>query len=131
MSRSARAPARSWTPARTAPAIWRRTSSARRSTSTLGDIRITVRESSPDIDEDLYLIKNGSARFAEDNSTVPGNDPDALRSIPNGMVFAEVGNVRLQVGDDVFTHQNSRILANGTIDIFGDWSNADTGGTPD
>ena len=98
---------------------------------TLGDIRITVRESSPDIDEDLYLIKNGSVRFAEDDSTVPGNDPDALRSIPNGMVFAEVGNVRLQVGDDVFTHQNTRILANGTIDIFGDWSNADTGGTPD
>ena len=94
----------------------------------LGDIRLTVRESTPDIDEDLYLIENGSARFAEDDTTVPGNDADALRSIPNGMIFAEVGNVLLQVGDDVHTHQNSRDLANGNIDIYGDWTNLDTGG---
>ena len=46
------------------------------------------------------------------------------------MIFAEIGNVTLRVGDDVHTHQNSRTWANGNIDIFGDFGNLDTGGGP-
>ena len=34
--------------------------------------------------------------------------PTRCASIPNGQIFAEVGNVTLRVGDDVHTHQNSR-----------------------
>src|SRR5262249_16209001 len=33
----------------------------------------------------------------------------------------------LRVGDDVATHQNSEIFANGSIDIFGDYLNLDPG----
>ncbi|WP_203230655.1 calcium-binding protein [Agromyces humi] len=95
---------------------------------TAGNIRITVRESA-ELDEDLYLIRNGSANFAEDNSTVPGNNPDHLRDIPNGTVFAEQGSVELRVGDDVTLHQNSQILADLSIDIRGDFGNLDTNGT--
>ena len=37
----------------------------------------------------------------------------------------------LRVGDDVHTHQNSRILANQSITILGDFANADTGDDAD
>ena len=76
-----------------------------------GNIRITVRESA-ELDEDLFLIRNGTANFAEDNTTVPGNDADHLRSVPVGTVFAETGSVELRVGDDLTLHQNTQILAN-------------------
>src|SRR6185436_16492675 len=84
-----------------------------------GNIRITVRETTPDPDpvlplrtgdEDLYLIKDGTARFAESNTRAPsGDDLDAERSVPKGQIFAESGSVLLRVGDDVTTHQNSEI----------------------
>src|SRR6185503_2740628 len=94
---------------------------------TLGDIRLTVRESALR-DEDLYLVKNGSARFAESNTRAPsGNDIDAPRILPNGQVFAESGKVTLRVGDDVATHQNSEILADLSIDLFGDYLDLDAG----
>ena len=91
---------------------------------TTGDIRLTVRESG-DLDEHLLLLRNGVARFAEDHTTEPGNDPDALRTIPSGAIFAETGGVLLRVGDDVSTHQNSQILANLGIDVFGDFGQLD------
>ena len=93
-----------------------------------GDIRITVRETGA-IDEDLFLIRNGTANFAEDDTTAPTNDADHPRVIPNGTVLAETGSVELRVGDDVTLHQNSQILADLSIDIRGDFGNADTGGT--
>ena len=91
---------------------------------TTGNIRITVRESGA-TNEDLYLIKLGSARFAEDDTTVPGNDLDAPRTIPKGQVFAEAGSVELRVGDDVTIHQNAEILANLGIVLRGDHGDAD------
>ncbi len=94
-----------------------------------GNIRLTVRETSQ-TDEDLYLIKNGSARFAESNTRAPNSDIDAPRVIPNGTIFAESGSVELRVGDDVTLHQFSQILADLSIDIRGDYGNADTGGAP-
>ena len=86
-----------------------------------GDIRITVRDSVA-LDEDLFLIKNGSAQFAESNSRAPsGNDVDAVRVVPNGTIHAETGNVKLRVGDNVATHQNSQIVAHQNIDVYGDF----------
>src|SRR5207248_11497069 len=73
------------------------------------------------------LIKSGSARFAESTTRAPNNDPDAPRSIPSGMIFAETGKVTLLVGDDVATHQNSVIWAAQTIDVYGDAGDADPG----
>ncbi|GAB3043216.1 hypothetical protein GCM10027052_26710 [Parafrigoribacterium mesophilum] len=93
-----------------------------------GDIRITVRESGA-IDEDLFLVRDGTANFAEDDTTAPANDADHPRVIPNGTVLAETGSVELRVGDDITLHQNSQILADRSIDIRGDFGNADTGGT--
>ena len=125
-------PPRTTSPWRPAPA-----STSRRPTRTCGcswptrstgNIRITVRESA-ELDEDLFLIRNGTANFAEDNTTVPGNDADHLRSVPVGTVFAETGSVELRVGDDLTFHQNTQVLANLGIDIRGDFGNLDTGGT--
>jgi len=91
-----------------------------------GDIVITVRNSSAH-DEDLFLVKSGSARFAESNVRLPsGNDVDAPRDVPHGSIFAETGNVVLRVGDDMTTHQNTQIVAHGNITVFGDY-----GGTVD
>jgi hypothetical protein len=85
-----------------------------------GDIRLTVRETA-DLDEDLYLIHSGSARFAESGTRGPNSDADAPRSVPNATVFAETGGVELRVGDDVTLHQNSQILANLSVHIRGDF----------
>jgi hypothetical protein len=97
-----------------------------------GNIRLTVRESSPlDVDftdEDFFLIKDGSARFAERDGTAPtSGDVDAPRTFLHGQVFAEMGYVVIRVGDDVELHQNSEIVADLSIDIFGDFGNSDTG----
>ncbi len=92
-----------------------------------GDIRLTVRES-VQLDEDLYLVASGTARFAESNTRGPQNDGDAPRGIPHGTIFAEQGSVELRVGDDITLHQNSQILADLSIDIRGDFGNLDTGG---
>ena len=89
-----------------------------------GDIRLTVREST-DLDENFVLRHSGSARFAEDATTLPGDDPDADRIVAHGQVFAEQGSVILRVGDDVTLDSNSEIVANLSIDIFGDYGNAD------
>jgi len=94
-----------------------------------GDIRLTVRESTAQ-GEDFELLHDGSARFAEDASTLPGNDPDAPRLISHGQVFAEAGSVTLRVGDNVTLDSNSEIVAAKGIDIYGDWGNADDS-TPD
>jgi hypothetical protein len=96
-----------------------------------GDIRLTVRESA-DLDEVLDLLASGSARFAESNTRLPGNDPDASRIVPHGQIFAEQGMVLLRVGDDVTLDDNSEIAAAESIDIYGDFGNADVdvnGGT--
>ncbi|MFZ1411071.1 MAG: hypothetical protein WAS07_06420, partial [Micropruina sp.] len=90
-----------------------------------GNIRLTVRESAAFTDEDLYLIETGTVLFTELGG------PDDPRNIPIGTIFANgvpavaAGNVRLQVGDDIDTHANSRIFATRNIDIFGDWLNLD------
>jgi len=89
-----------------------------------GDITLTVRESA-DLDENLLLIDHGTALFAEDNDTLPGNQPDSLRSVPKGQVFAEKGNVTLRAGDNVFTDENAEILADKGIVIRGDHGNGD------
>ena len=78
-----------------------------------GDIRLTVRESAPDTDEDLELLALRQRDFAESNTRLPGNDPDHLRIVPHGQIFAEGGDVTLHVGDDISTHQNSEIVADG------------------
>ncbi len=92
-----------------------------------GDIRLTVRETTPDaspdafsLDENLYLLPLGDARFTESGS-------DAPRQVPRGIIsaVASSGTVLLRVGDNVDTHENSQILAGDTIDIYGDWNNAD------
>jgi hypothetical protein len=80
-----------------------------------GDIRLTVRESA-DLDEHLELLASGSARFAEDDATASGFDPDADRIVPHGQIFAEQGWVRLQVGDDVTLDDNSEIVSAEVID---------------
>jgi hypothetical protein len=107
-----------------------------------GDIRLTVRESggTDDItgleyrDEDLELIDNGSARFAESNDRDPGSQIDADRIIGHGQIFAEHGSVTLIVGDDIETDANSFILADDEIAIFGDEGAVDgvrSGSDPD
>ncbi|MDH3308749.1 MAG: hypothetical protein OEO77_14700, partial [Acidimicrobiia bacterium] len=93
-----------------------------------GDIRIKVRETS-DLDEDLYLIEDGTARFAESNVRAPDSDPDAERDVPVGQIFAEVGNITLLVGDDIVNHPVSEILANGNISIYGDSTGAALSGS--
>ena len=57
--------------------------------------------------------KGGSGPYA-------GEDPDAPREVPNGQVFAEGGWVDLRIGDDVFTDENSEILAAETFSDFKD-----------
>jgi hypothetical protein len=90
-----------------------------------GNIRLTVREDAGaiSVDENLYLIDHGQARFAEDDTTASnagGNQPDAQRNVPHGQIFAEQGSVELRVGDNVFTDENAEILAAQGIVIRGD-----------
>lgn len=85
-----------------------------------GDIRLTVNESTPDLDEDLELIKSGTAFTAEIDTT-------QWRTVDKGQIFAEAGSVLLRVGDDVTTHWNSQIIAAQNINIYGDYANLDTG----
>ncbi|MEE4314510.1 MAG: Calx-beta domain-containing protein [Desulfofustis sp.] len=87
-----------------------------------GDIRLTVRENSAR-GENLELIDNGTARFAESNTRQ--SNPDAPRVIDHGQVFAEGGDVTLIVGDNIETDANCFILANGNITIYGDASAVD------
>ena len=94
-----------------------------------GDIRLTVRESNAP-GENLELIDNGTARFAESNTRQ--SNPDAPRVIDHGQIFAEQGSVTLIVGDDIETDANSFILAgrssnlaDGNITIYGDASAVD------
>src|SRR5688500_14300830 len=82
-----------------------------------GDVRITVRESTPDVDEDLNLLVSGAVLFVE----------NAPRTIAHGRIAANFGFVLLLVGDDVTTDPNSEIVAGETIDVFGDHLNADAG----
>ena len=81
-----------------------------------GNVRITVRETSPDLDEDLDLLHSGSVRFVE----------NVLRDVPRGRIAAS-GSVLLRIGDDMTSTPNSEIRAGTTIDIYGDWTNADAG----
>jgi hypothetical protein len=77
---------------------------------TRGNIRLTVRESTPDVDGPVP-DRGRLASFAEDNSTLPGKtsarpvDPqrDGLR---RGCRRQRRRACQLQAGDDVFTHQN-------------------------
>ncbi len=80
-----------------------------------GDVTITVRESA-DLDEDLDLLHDGKVWFTE----------NAERTIPRGRIAA-TGFVLLRVGDDVTSTPNSEIVAGGAIDIYGDYTNGDTG----
>ena len=75
-----------------------------------GDIRITVREEKAEYDEDLELLRDGVVRFAETGT----------RTIANGQIFAEGGNVLLLVGDDVSLDTNSEVLAEQDVDIYAD-----------
>src|SRR5262249_25289772 len=92
-----------------------------------GPIRITVRESADaGENEDLYLVASGTARFAESNTRAPsGDDLDAPRTVPKGQVFAEAGTAGVGVGDDLAVHRNAEILADLSIDIRGDFGDAD------
>src|SRR5690606_17427549 len=89
-----------------------------------GDIRLTVRESS-DLDEHFQLLHSGSVRFAEDATTLPGNDPDAPRTIDHGQVFDVRGRVELRVGGNVTLDSSSAIVAAEDFTIYGDYGNAD------
>jgi len=93
-----------------------------------GNIRLTVREAegATSVAENLYLVEQGQARFAEDNTTANGNQPDAQRSVPRGQIFAEQGSVELRVGDNVFTDANAEIIAAQGIVIRGDHVDNDT-----
>jgi len=93
-----------------------------------GNIRLTVREAegATSVAENLYLVEQGQARFAEDNTTANGNQPDAQRSVPHGQIFAEQGSVELRVGDNVFTDANAEIIAAQGIVIRGDHVDNDT-----
>ena len=94
-----------------------------------GDIRHHRPRVGRRIDEDLYLVKNGTARFAESNTRAPsGDDLDAPRSVPEradlrrGRQGHAPGRRR--------RHDRTRtaeILADGSIDIFGDYGNARPG----
>jgi hypothetical protein len=90
-----------------------------------GDIRLTVRdqESVPGQvepeDDDLILLPTGDFQRAED-------DLLDTTDIPNGTIIARLGNVELQVGDDIDLHENSRTLAGMDIDIYGDSAYAGT-----
>ncbi|WP_294608493.1 hypothetical protein [uncultured Roseovarius sp.] len=87
----------------------------------LGDVILTVREADDTTqNQDLLLIKNGSARFAETNGVQPGTHDDSLRPLPHGLILAEQGYVELRAGDDIATHENSAIVAAEAIDIYGD-----------
>ena len=68
------------------------------------------------IDEDLDLLHDGSVRFAE----------NVLTTVLRGRIAA-TGSVLLRAGDDVTTSPNSQIAAGTTIDIYGDYTNGDTG----
>ena len=80
-----------------------------------GDIRLTVRESSPDLDEDLILLPSGDARMDEDN----------LRTIANGYIWALNGWILLLVGDDMTDAPNTTIRAGEFITIYLDNVNLD------
>ena len=89
-----------------------------------GDVRVTVRETDPDatpssatLDEDLDLLHDGAVRF----------DEGVLQTVPRGRVAALEGYVLLLVGDSVTTSPNSEIRAGESIEIYGDWTNADAG----
>src|SRR6185295_17865498 len=84
-----------------------------------GDIRLTVRESAAQ-GENLDLLASGTAHFAESNNRQPGLDVDVVRDVPHGQIFAEAGAVLLRVGDNVTLDDNSEIVADRSIDIFGD-----------
>jgi hypothetical protein len=89
-----------------------------------GDIRVTVRDDAAALPagetDDLVLLASGENRFAENNATAGGSNPDALRFVAHGQVFAEQGSVTLLVGDDVDLDDNSQIVANLGIAIYGD-----------
>ncbi len=76
-----------------------------------GDIRLTVRESTAQ-GEDLNLLHDGSVLFVE----------NAAETVPHGRVQAWLGNVRLQVGDNVTTAADTFLLAGQAIDVHGDYS---------
>jgi hypothetical protein len=86
-----------------------------------GDIRLTVRDSVAQ-GEDLVLLHSGTARFAENNTTAPGNQPDAPRIVPRGQIFAEQGRSRCASATTSTCTQNSEILAARGIVIYGDVS---------
>ncbi|MCB9929003.1 MAG: hypothetical protein H6844_06280 [Alphaproteobacteria bacterium] len=93
-----------------------------------GLIRLTVNESADPTStgEDLELIQNGSARFAEDNGVIPpGDHVDADRIFAHGMIYAEQGSVELRVADDVTLDDNSQIVAGLGIIVRGDFADAD------
>jgi hypothetical protein len=98
-----------------------------------GDIWLTVRDTS-DLDEHLYLINDGEARFAESDNRNPGSQQDATRDIPNGTIFAERGAVTLYVGDNIAFDPNADVLAAHNISIYGDANftdGANNGSDPD
>ena len=77
-----------------------------------GDIRFTVRESALS-GEDLNLLVNGSTLV--DETSLPDPTTNFSRSVPYGRIAALNGWINLRVGDNVTTHDNSRILA-GAVD---------------
>ena len=94
-----------------------------------GDIRITVRETTPS-DADAGHARRGplprsrAAPPASPRATraLPsGNDLDAERSVPKGQVFAETGNVAAAGRRRRHDPPEREILADGSIDICGDF----------
>ena len=81
-----------------------------------GNVHVTVRESG-DLDEDLLLLPGGDVRF----------EPGVDRVVPRGRISA-AGTVVLEAGDDVDQRPpTARSTRSATIDIHGDWMNADPG----
>ena len=98
---------------------------ARRATS-----GITVRETGATLDEDLYLIKNGSAQLRRERHArcrAPTPTPRATsrtaRSSPRTAASSSGSATTSR------STRTAQILADLSIDIRGDYGNADTGGT--
>ncbi len=85
--------------------------------STAGSVQLTVRESAAS-GENLNLLPNGSKQIAEGSPV----------TVSKGRIAAFT-TILLRAGDNITTDANSEILARQTINIYGDYGNADSGGT--
>ena len=82
------------------------------------------------IDEDLYLVAERHARASPRATRARRAATTSTRraACPRARSSPRTATSPLRVGDDVTTHQNSEILADDSIDIFGDYRRRSTPG---